>query len=247
MTDGSSWPPTHEQEHPGATVFLEAGTRFSDDDMLTYAEQSEKPFYEVAHKIDLILTGPHASAAFPREIEPFLARDLSQRLQYDFSDITTDPLARAWARADPRVVYIANPVSRLIFDQNRPKPTDVTGMLRNFFYRLHQKQAGADIGFSGVDTVRAVTFGNVPLLREPADDSAYKALAAVLSSVAGRTSLAYADARDRVIEQVLEAKTRHLHEIDLATVSHRDLQSATMLHVQSVHDTMNATATPDGA
>jgi hypothetical protein len=247
MTDEAILPPTHEQEHPGATVFFKAGTRFSAEDMLTYAEQSEKPFSEVAHKIDLILTGPHASAVFPREIEPFLAGKLSQRLQYDYSDITTDPLARAWAQSDPRVVYIANPVSRLIFDQNRPKPRDVAGMLRSFFDRLHQKEACADVGFSGVDTVRAVTFGNVPLLSEPTSASAYEALAAVLSTVAEGTSLAYAAARDSVIEQVIEAKTRHLHEIDLATVSHRDLQSATMLHVQSVHDTMNATATPDGA
>ena len=247
MSGPAGLPPTQEQDHPGATVFLKAGTRFAAEDMMTYAEKGKKPFSEVAHKIDRILSGPHASAAFPREIAPFLADELGQRLQYDFSDITTDPLARLWAQSDPRVVYIANPVSRLIFDQNRPHPDDVAGMLRGFFDRLRRKTAGEDVGFSGVDTVRGVTFGNVPVLREPADDAAYEALVAVLNEAAGRTSLAYAAARDAVIEQVIEAKTRHLHEIDLSTVSHRDLQSATTLYVQSVHDTMNATATPDGA
>lgn len=49
-----------------------AGQRFAPDELLFYADRGMRPFSEVAANFDLILTGPHADAAFPAGTRPFL-------------------------------------------------------------------------------------------------------------------------------------------------------------------------------
>ena len=77
--------------------WIPAGTTFGRDDMVFFAGKGERVLDDVLEEIDLIVTGPHASAAFPEEMAPFVDGRLTRRLQYDFTDVSTSPVARRWA------------------------------------------------------------------------------------------------------------------------------------------------------
>jgi len=236
-----------EQDGPGQPVWLPAGARFGFDDLVFFARKDVSDFGDVAAGIDLVLTGPHASAALPRELEPFVDRSLTQRLQFDYSDIFSDSLARRWAEIDPRVVYIRNPVSRLIFDQNRARPDDPEADLREAFARIAGASPGEPVSFAGVDAIRPVTFAGKPVLVEPKDDAGYATLVETIIACAGRLSWSYVAARDRVLETVFENKVATLRDLPLGSIDLAGFHSATSLYVQCVHDTMNSTARDDGA
>jgi len=236
-----------EQDGPGQPVWLPAGARFGFDDLVFFARKGVTDFADVAADIDLVLTGPHASAALPRELEPFVDRSLTQRLQVDYSDIFSDWLARRWAEIDPQVVYIRNPVSRLIFDQNRARPDDPETGLREAFARIAAAQPGETVSFAGVDAIRPVTFAGKPVLTEPKGDEGFAAVVDTITDCAGRTSWAYVAARDRVLETVFEKKAAALRDLPLGSIALAAFHSATNLYVQCVHDTMNCTAGDDGA
>ena len=86
---------------PGPLDWIPAGQRFGPDDMVFFAGHGERELDDVLADIDLIVTGPHASAAFPEEMAPFVDPRLTRRLQYDFTDVSTSPMARRWAEIDP--------------------------------------------------------------------------------------------------------------------------------------------------
>lgn len=236
-----------EQDGPGQLVWLPVGARFAFDDLVFFARKNLSDFSDVAADIDLVLTGPHASAALPRELEPFVDRSLTQRLQFDYSDIISDSLARRWAEIDPRVVYVRNPVSRLIFDQNRARPNDPEADLREAFTRISGAQPGKSVSFGGVDAIRPVTFAGKPVLVEPKGNAGYVTLVETIVACAGRMSWSYGDTRDRVLETVYEKKVAALRDLPLNSIDHATFHSATNLQVQCVHDTMNCTARDDGA
>lgn len=91
-------------------------------------------------------------------------------------------------------------------------------------------------------------FCDRPTMRgEPNDDAGYAAVVDVIVARAGRTSWSYAAVRDQVIETVCEKKVAALRDLPLASIGLAAFHSATNLHVQCVHDTMNCTARDDGA
>ena len=236
-----------EQDGPGRLVWLPVGSRFGFDDLVFFSRKDIADFADVAANVDLVLTGPHASAALPRELEPFVDRSLTQRLQFDYSDISTDSLARRWAEIDPRVVYVRNPVSRLIFDQNRAQPDDPEADLRKAFARITDARPGESVSFAGVDAIRPVTFSGKRVLVEPKGNAGYAALVETIVACAERMSWSYVAARDRVIETVYEKKVAALRDLPLGSIDLAAFHSATNLQVQCVHDTMNYTACDDGA
>ena len=151
-----------EQDQPGGLVWIPRGKTFAFDDLVFYRGKGEVPFAEVAGRIDLILTGPHATAAIPRELEPFLEPGLTQRLQHDFSDMTTSDLCKRWVEVDERAVYVEFPHHRILFDPNRDWPTDPEAGLREFFARRDAQARGESVSFNGVDSIRTVSFSGVP-------------------------------------------------------------------------------------
>lgn len=241
MTEG------FEQDGPGRLVWLPVGARFGFDDLVFFARKGLSDFADVAADVDLVLIGPHASAALPRELEPFVDRSLTQRLQFDYSDILSDSLARRWAEIDPRVVYVRNPVSRLIFDQNRARPDDPEADLREAFARIAAARPGESVSFMGVDAIRPVTFAGKPVLVEPEGDAGYATMVETIVACAGRMSWSYAAVRDRVLETVYEKKVAALRDLPLGSMDLAAFHSATNLQVQCVHDTMNCTAGDGGA
>lgn len=210
-------------------LWIEAGRRFGFDDLVLRYDQ-QRPFTEVAADIDTIVLGPHASAAFPAELRPFIAPGLTRRKQCDFSDIITASLGRAWVAADPRVVYVENPVARLVLDPNRAPPGDPVTGLREFYQRLARQRDGESVVFGGVDAVRPITFGGEDVLIEPGSSAAWQTLATTLADVAARTVAAYRACCDKVLRTVLERRPANAS-----------------LCVFSLHDTMNTKMRADGA
>ena len=236
-----------EQDQPGGLVWIPEGKAFGFDDLVFYRGKGEVPFDEVAGRIDLILTGPHATAAIPRELEPWLETGLTQRLQHDFSDMTTSDLCKRWVEVDERAVYVEFPHHRILFDPNRDWPSDAEAGLREFFARRDAQARGESVSFNGVDSIRPVSFSGVPFLRRPESDAEWSALMGLIAELGDRGAKPYAQVRDDVVEQVFGAKCAHLHGLDVDRATVADFNSARMLHVQCVHDTMNATVGPDGA
>lgn len=216
--------------------WIPVGTRFGVDDMVFYRDKGTRSLDEVLADIDVVVTGPHATAAFPAELQPFVDPSLTQRLQYDFSDWSTSPVARRWAAIDPHVLYIEDPHPRAVRDANRPRPDDLLATLRAAFDRLEAEPGGRP-GLGGVDAVRPVTFGYLPVLRRPDTDAEWKALGEALAIAGAQGVDVYEAVRDDLVERVVEAKLRRAGDAD--TPVHLD--------VLSIHDTMNTTARPDGA
>ena len=224
--------------------WIAAGTRFAPDDLLSYQAKGKVPFAEAARKFELVLTGPHAAAAFPAEMRPYLAPSLTGRIQHDFSDIATHAVGLGWAGSDPRVLYIHNPHPRAVRDANRPKPKDPVADITAFLARMKRGTNDSKVGFAGIDAIRAGTFALLPVLRPDAD---IPALVACFAETASRGLDVYEATRDRVIAEVWEAKCKALAALDPERATVAELNSATTLHLQSLHDTGGATATPDGA
>jgi hypothetical protein len=180
-------------------------------------------------------------------MQPFVDSSLTRRLQYDFTDVSTSPVARRWAAIDRRVVYIENPHPRAVRDANRPRPDDLIAGIREAFERIAAAGDGARPSLSGVDAVRPVTFGYLPVLRRPENEDEWSALGAALTEAGALGVDAYDALRDELIDRVIEAKLRRLAALDPARTTLADWNSATHLDVLSIHDTMNHTARPDGA
>jgi hypothetical protein len=230
----------------GDLVWIPAGTRFGPDDMLIYADKGRRALDDVLGDVDVLISGPHATARLPRELEPFLADGLTRRLQFDYSDCTTSPITRRWAELDPHVLFVEDPHPRAVRDPNRPPPTDLGADLHEAFARV-RAAAGSLPALGGVDAVRPVTFAGIPVFAEPADESGWQRLVGTLSEVAERGVGAYETLRDELVDRVIDAKLRRLASLDPDRVTVAEWRSATSLIVLSMHDTMNTTARPDGA
>jgi len=54
-------------------LWIEAGRQFAFDELVFWQSVGQQPFEQAAAHIDTIVLGPHASAAFPSELKPFVA------------------------------------------------------------------------------------------------------------------------------------------------------------------------------
>ncbi len=211
-------------------LWLAAGRSHGFDDLVFWQDRGRRPFEAVAAAVTTVVLGPHASAAFPAELKPFIAPGLTLRKQLDYSDVLTSALGRAWAAADPGVVFVENPHSRLVMDPNRAPPAQPLQDLREFWARLARQRAGeSGISFAGVDAIRPITFSGEDVLLEPADEAGWAALAAALARSHALGPQAYGAAAESVIDKV------------------RASGPARGLLVISLHDTMNTKMRADGA
>lgn len=227
--------------------WIPAGTRFGLDEMTYFVGRGERDVDNVLADVDLVVTGPHASAAFPAELQPFVDVRFTKRLQYDFTDVSTSPIARRWAEIDPHVLYIEDPHPRAVRDANRPRPDDLVAGLREAFDRLDEDAPTSRPSLAGVDAVRPVTFGYLPVYTKPRTDTEWNEFAGALVGAGALGIDEYERVRDDLVQRVIEAKLRKLAALDPTTCSVAEWNSATTLDLLSFHDTMNHTARPDGA
>ena len=148
--------------------WIPAGRTFSFDELVFWQGKGSVPFNVAAARADTVVLGPHAGARFPAELQPFVDLALTRRKQYDYSDAITSPLGRAWAAADPAVLFIECPHSRVVLDPNRAPPADAMDGLREFFRRLERLRAGESVSFAGIDAIRPITFSGETVLMPPA-------------------------------------------------------------------------------
>ena len=224
------------------------GPTFGVDEMAWFSGRGERDLDDVLGEIDLIVTGPHAVAAFPAEVAAHVDPSFTRRLQHDFTDVSTSPVARRWAEIDPHVLYIEDPHPRAVRDANRARPADLLAGLREAFKRLDAAGPGERPSLAGVDAVRPVTFGYLPVLTRPALRGRVARARSTRCEAAGALGVdRYERIRDELIERVIEAKLRRLTSLDPASTTVAEWSSATTLDHLSIHDTMNHTAQPDGA
>ena len=210
-------------------LWIEAGRQFAFDELVFWQGARQQPFEQAAAHIDTIVLGPHASAAFPSELKPFVNPELTRRKQCDFSDVLTSTLGRLWAQQDPHTVFVENPHARLAGDANRAPPPDPMADLREFFSRLNRQKDGEKVSFGGIDAIRPVTFSGEPVLREPSDEAQWAQLGQVMQRCMTQGVTPYRAACQRVVDTVL------------ATGAPRAVR------VISLHDTMNTKMDPSGA
>ncbi|MCV2393173.1 N-formylglutamate amidohydrolase [Actinotalea sp. M2MS4P-6] len=198
--------------------------------------------------VDVVVHDPHASVALPVELEEWLAPGLSDRRRIDFSDVASDALGRHWASLDPHVVYVRNPVNRLVLDPNRFRPvrSQLGGQLVEAVRRSRAAlEQGTRPSLSGMDAVRPVTFAGWPVLdldRVLADPETFLD---VLDDAAGRTVDVYRATVREVIAQVLAAKRTMLAQVSPADLSAEDAVRLSGLLVVGLHDTSAFTLTAD--
>jgi hypothetical protein len=213
--------------------WLPAGTAFDPQQHVFWAGKAQgRSLAEALPGVQVLLLGAHASAAIPEELREFIAPQLTARQQFDFSDVSTAALARAWCARDEAVLYIENPMSRLVLDPNRAAPADIEPGLREAFARIAATPAGSLPKLGGVDAVRPVSFAGAPVLRAPDDDSGWARLLAALNACALCGPRSYAAQVDQLLDEIL---------------AQRPAGDAAPLHVISLHDTMNTTCRADGA
>ena len=230
-----------------APEWIPAAHAFTPDDMVVFHDRGRRSLDDALATVDLIVTGPHASAAFPEEMKPFVDGRLTRRLQFDFTDVSTSPIARRWAEIDPRTLYVENPHPRAVRDANRARPDDLGRDLRAAFERLKAAGEGGRPSLTGVDAVRPVTFGYLPVLTEPRSDGEWDDLVEALLRGGALGVDRYEALRDDLVGRAVAAKLARLATLDPAELTASEWRSATTLLVLSIHDTMNHTARPDGA
>ncbi len=209
--------------------WIKAGQPFRFDDIVFWQDAGRTNFAQAAGHIDTVVLGPHASAGFPAELQPFINPALGRRKQFDYSDVITSTLGRLWAAADPHVVFIENPHSRLVLDMNRAPPADALAGLREFKARLALQRQGQKPSFAGIDAIRPITFSGEDVLQLPSSETGWAALGDALAQARALGPAIYQQACHSVLSQLV------------ASTPGRPLR------VISLHDTMNTKMRHDGA
>lgn len=210
---------------------IPAGTVFTPAQIVHYSDPDARTLDEAVGEADVLVSAPHAGAAIPEEVAEFLAPELTRRLQYDFSDVSTAAVVRRWAEIDPRIVAVVNPHPRLVRDPNRPKPGDPRADLAAAVERVREAGPWQPVDLTGVDAIRPVTFSFFPILRIPDTEAEVQRLVDTFAATAAQGVDVYERTRDELTDRFLERGFAHGG-------------SFTRL---SFHDTMNTTTTRDGA
>lgn len=211
--------------------FIPAGTVFTPEQITHYADPDTRTLEQAILDADVLVSAPHAGTAIPEEVAEFLSPDLTRRLQFDYSDVSTAAVVRRWAEIDPRIVAVINPHPRLVRDPNRPKPEDIRADLTAAIERVRAAGAWHPVDLSGVDAIRPVTFSFFPILRIPTSDAEVGHLVDAFATTAEQGLGVYERTRDELTDLLLAHGLAHGG-------------SFTRL---SFHDTMNTTTTRDGA
>ncbi|GLZ77719.1 hypothetical protein Afil01_25260 [Actinorhabdospora filicis] len=206
------------------------GKTFTPEELVFHAHQSLEDALAAA---DLIVSCPHSGTDIPAELLKYIAPTFTRRLQFDFTDCSTAPVARAWARIDPRIIYVENPHPRLVRDPNRARPADPRASLREAFARVRAAGAWNRVDLTGCDAVRPVSFSFFPLLTVPSTEDELDAMAGDFTAAAARGVDVYDATRRDLIARALDLRLAR------GVPSH--------LFFLSFHDTMNHTTRRDGA
>ncbi|MFD5601189.1 N-formylglutamate amidohydrolase [Leucobacter sp. NPDC058333] len=210
---------------------IPAGTVFTPDELIHYADPDMRDLAKAIAEADVLVTTPHSGAEIPEELAEFLSPELTRRLQYDFTDVSTASVVRRWAEIDPRIVAVINPHPRLVRDPNRAKPLDVRADLQQAIERVRAAGTWQRVDLTGVDAIRPVTFSFFPILEVPETPEGMQRLVDTFAATAEQGLDVYEATRDELTELFLT----------------KGLAQGGRFTRLSFHDTMNTTTTRDGA
>ncbi|MFK3676293.1 N-formylglutamate amidohydrolase [Microbacterium sp. NPDC090218] len=210
---------------------IPAGHTFTAEEITVFADSDRRTLDEAIAEADVLVSCPHAGSRIPEELVPFLSPALTRRLQYDFTDVATDAIVRAWAKQDRRIVAVINPHPRLVRDPNRARPADIAADLTAAIERTRAAGPWQKVDLTGVDAIRPVTFSFFPILDVPDDEAERDRLVSTFVEVGERGLGVYERTRDALTERFLTEK----------------LRGGGRFTRLSFHDTMNTTTTRDGA
>ena len=220
-----------------ARVLIPYGKVFTPAEITHYADPAERDLEHAIAEAQLIVSLPHAGAAIPAELDGYLADEFTQRLQYDFTDVSTSAVVRRWAEIDRRIVAVENPHPRLVRDPNRARPDDLGARLREAIRRVREAGPYQRVDLTGVDAIRPVTFSFFPLLRIPDSEAELDGLVDAFERVAEQGLGVYERTRDRLRDGLVDSV--------LAGASPAGARREAVF--LSFHDTMNHTTTREGA
>ncbi|MDN4477951.1 N-formylglutamate amidohydrolase [Demequina sp. SYSU T00039] len=198
--------------------------------------------------VTTVVHDPHASVALPSEVEEWLAADVSERRRMDFSDFASDALGRHWASLDPHIVYVRNPVNRLVLDPNRARPSRATAreqLVEAIARTRSAAQRGETPRLAGVDTIRTVTFAGLPLLDITRVEADIDGFLDVIFEAAARTVDVYHRTVEAMITRVIAAKRAALSALPDDRGSAAERARIGHLLIVGLHDTSNYTLTAD--
>lgn len=209
---------------------------FVPEEITHWADPERRGLDEALASADVLVSCPHAGAAIPGELAPYLDERLTRRLQFDFTDVSTAAVAARWAEIDPTVVVVINPHPRLVRDPNRPRPEDPAARLREALARVREAGPFQRVDLKGCDAIRPVTFSFTPILRVPEDEQGVERLVADFMAAGARGVDVYQQTRLDLLERMI-------------ALTHERAASGgpARLTTLSFHDTMNTTTSLDGA
>ncbi|EWS99876.1 hypothetical protein N865_20105 [Intrasporangium oryzae NRRL B-24470] len=209
---------------------------FTPEEITHWADRDRRGLDEALATADVLVSCPHAGAAIPGELAPYLDERLTRRLQFDFTDVSTAAVAARWAEIDPTVVIVINPHPRLVRDPNRPRPEDPAARLREALARVREAGPFQRVDLKGCDAIRPVTFSFTPILRVPEDEQGVERLVADFMAAGACGVDVYQQTRVDLLERMI-------------TLTHERAASGrrAILTTLSFHDTMNTTTSLDGA
>lgn len=209
---------------------------FRPEEITHWADRDHRGLDEALASADVLVSCPHAGAAIPGELAPYLDERLTRRLQFDFTDVSTAAIAVRWAEIDPTVVVVVNPHPRLVRDPNRPRPDDPAARLREALGRVREAGPFQRVDLRGCDAIRPVTFSFNPILRVPEDDQGIERLVAD-----------FLDAGTRGVDVYQQTRVDLLERMIALTYERSAAGKGARLVTLSFHDTMNTTTSLEGA
>ena len=199
--------------------WIPAGTRFGIDEMAYFVGRGERDIDDVLADVDLVVTGPHASAAFPEEMQPFVDVRFTKRLQYDFTDVSTSPVARRWAADRPARAVHRGPASAGRA-RRQPAAARSTSSPASARRSTGSTRRPGEPALAGGRRRRAAGHVRLPAgaTASPQTDAEWNEFGGALGDRRrARASTEYEAVRDDLIERVIEAKLRRLATLDPAT------------------------------
>ena len=214
--------------------------------MTYFVGRGEHDVDDVLADIDLVVTGPHASALLPGRVAAVRRRSVHKAAAVRLHRACRRRRSRAVrAEIDPHVLYIEDPHPRAVRDANRPRPQRprrqptqrVAGSTRTRRPPAPRWRASTPFGRSRSGT-SPCTRSRAPTRNGTTTSGGADGIRSARDRL---TSTAHI--RDDLVGGAIEieAKLRKLATLDPATCSVAAWNSATTLDLLSSHDTMPTT------
>ena len=206
--------------------------------MTYFVGRGERDLDESLAEVDLIITGPHALRRLPGRDAALRRREADQAVAVRLHRHLDEPGHPSLGADRPaRPLHRGPAPTSGARRQPRPARRPHPG-LREAFARLDAGGPDGRPSLVGVDAVRPVTFGYLPVYKRPQTDEDWDRLGDALRRAGALGIDEYERVRDDLIERVIEAKLRRLatHRPGIVHRRRLELRHPPRRHVDARHD-----------